>query len=503
MLKSFTFPILFLLNLAIPNISLAQGKDTISDAQIEQVAQNIKEKSTEFSEKINKATIKRLEAIQKQEEQLEKHLPKEELAKAKQLKNQLKEKVDLLNKYADSPEEMLKSLNKGPYLARFDSLETLLKFALPNTQNAAILKDAQGQLQKLQSEMGLLEEWESFLTNREQQWKELLSGNTLEKLQLPKAFGKWQEEAMAYKMQVQQWKETINDPQKIENEALRLLNKLPAFREFMSKNSELARLFGPPGGATNAPAGTPIPGLQTRQSLAQELQNRFGANALQNGGILQQQLQNGMDQLSSQQQNPLNNLVNQVQEDFENITSYGKETSSISPAQAERAGLKSKTFKQRIEFGWNMQNAIRIQDFPAVRDVGLSLGYKINPRSVIGVGVAYKFALGESWKQVEWTHEGIGLRSFLDWRVSSAGSKLLKDFWITGAFEMNYWSRIANNAQWNELRWEESCLVGITRIVKTNLKVAKKMKIQLLVDLTRQINFNAAQPYIFRIGISR
>lgn len=166
MLKSFSFPILLLFFLAISNFTLAQESDTISVARIEQVAQNIKEKSAELSEKINKAAIKRLEAIQKQEEQLEKYLPKEELEKAKLLKNQLKEKVDKLTTIANDPQSLLQSVDKGPYLSRFASLQTLLKFSLLNSQNAAILKDAQIQLQKLQSEIGMLEEWEGFLANR-------------------------------------------------------------------------------------------------------------------------------------------------------------------------------------------------------------------------------------------------------------------------------------------------------------------------------------------------
>jgi hypothetical protein len=486
-----SIPILILLSLAISHFSLAQEPDSTSIVRIEQVAQNIKEKTSEFSEKINKAALQRLEAIQQQEAKLEKHLPKEELEKALQLKDELNKKLDALAGFTHAPDSLLKSMFKGQYFARFDSLETLFKFALPKTGNLAILKDAEDQIQRLKAELAMLDDCEKWLANREQQWKQLLSANPLDKLKLPKAFGKWQEEALAYKMQVEHYKETIKDPQKIETEALRLLNKLPAFREFMSKNSELARLFGPPGGSTDLPQGTPIPGLQTRASLAQELQNRFGATALQSGGALQQQLQNGMDQLSQQQ-----SLTNPIQEIQETLSEMGHpsplrrgEGGEVSPAQAENAGLKSKTFKQRIEFGWNMQSAMRIQDFPAVRDVGLSLGYKLNPRSVVGVGIAYKFALGESWKDIEWTHEGVGLRSFIDWRMTEAGGKLFKGIWLTGGFEMNYWSRIAGNATWKELAWEKSGLLGVTKQIKMK---KKEGKIQVLWDFLNKSGSQSA-----------
>ena len=475
-----SIPILILLSLAISHFSLAQEPDSISLERIEQVAQNVKEKTSEFSEKINKAALQRLEAIQQQEAKLEKHLPKEELEKALQLKDELNKKLDALSGFTHAPDSLLKSMFKGQYFARFDSLETLFKFALPKTGNLAILKDAEDQIQRLKAELAMLDDCEKWLANREQQWKQLLSANPLEKLKLPKAFGKWQEEALAYKMQVEHYKETIKDPQKIETEALRLLNKLPAFREFMSKNSELARLFGPPGGSTDLPQGTPIPGLQTRASLAQELQNRFGANALQSGGALQQQLQNGMDQLSQQQTPSLQNILPEL-----NIpTSIGNgNVGEMTPNQQEHAALKSKTFKERFEFGWNMQNAVRIQDFPAIRDVGLSLGYKLNPRSVVGVGVAYKFALGESWKNIDWTHEGVGLRSFIDWRMTEAGGKLFKGLWLTGGFEMNYWSRIAGNATWKELAWQKSGLMGVTKTLKFK---RKEGKVQVLYDFMQK-----------------
>jgi hypothetical protein len=128
--------------------------------------------------------------------------------------------------------------------------------------------------------------------------------------------------------------------------------------------------------------------------------------------------------------------------------------------------------------------------------VGLSLGYKMNPRSVIGVGIAYKFALGESWKDVEWTHEGVGLRSFLDWRISSAGSKLLQNFWITGGFEMNYWKRIANNATWKDLAWQQSGLIGLTKTIKLK---KKEGKMQILYEFINPQQANAI-PIYFRIS---
>jgi hypothetical protein len=165
----------------------------------------------------------------------------------------------------------------------------------------------------------------------------------------------------------------------------------------------------------------------------------------------------------------------------------GELQQTLSPAQQEKAGLKSKSFKERLEIGWNLQSATRIQNFGAIRDVGLSIGYKLNPRSVAGVGIAYKFALGESWQKLKWTHEGVGFRSFIDWRVAAAGSKLLQGIWLTGGFEMNYWSRIPQGVQFRNLAWERSGLVGVTKKLSF---FKKEGKVQILYNLISSANIN-------------
>jgi hypothetical protein len=61
----------------------------------------------------------------------------------------------------------------------------------------------------------------------------------------------------------------------------------------------------------------------------------------------------------------------------------------------------------------------------AIADMGLSLGYKLNDKSIIGVGASYKMGYG-SIQKIRITHEGVGLRSFIDW-------KLKKNFFSSAA----------------------------------------------------------------------
>lgn len=343
----------------------------------------------------------------------------------------------------------------GRYLSRFDTLQTLFSFA--GMESPELMRKATDAVTLMKDKLGATEVTDQWIRERQQMLYDALSRHSSLPSGIKKAFDQWKGEAWVWKARAEAWRETLNNPQQIEKEALRILHRQPFFKKFMAENGELARLFGPPAGSNGLPPGTAIPGLQTRATLAQELQARFGAAALQSGGALQQQLQSGMDQLSQQQNNPLAQAVSEVTQAGEQVQA------ALSPRQQEKADLKAQPLKERFEFGVNLQSATRIQDFPAVRDIGLSAGYKLNPRSVVGIGIAYKFALGDSWKDIDWTHEGVGFRSFFDWRLASAGSKFLKGIWLTGGIEMNYWSRIARDAQWEDLAWEKSGLVGVSK----------------------------------------
>jgi hypothetical protein len=64
-----------------------------------------------------------------------------------------------------------------------------------------------------------------------------------------------------------------------------------------------------------------------------------------------------------------------------------------------------------------MQTQKATNYFPVTSDLGLSLGYKLNDKSVIGFGASYKVGMGRAWNHISITSEGAGLRSFVDWKI--------------------------------------------------------------------------------------
>jgi hypothetical protein len=73
-----------------------------------------------------------------------------------------------------------------------------------------------------------------------------------------------------------------------------------------------------------------------------------------------------------------------------------------------------------LEVGSNFQSQKARYFFPVTADIGLSLGYKLNDKSVIGIGASYKLGLGSGWNHIALTHQGLGLRSYLDYKIKGA-----------------------------------------------------------------------------------
>lgn len=464
------------------HVAKAQLPEKISSGKLSNVAENFLQTAGNERALMLEKTQRQLKKISISEEKLRMLLDSSGKMNSEKLVRELQGKMDEIESFILNPDSMFRTLPAGPYVARIDSLSTLFSFAQMHGDLSPVLSDVNVMLSQLKQQLYYSGQIEKWLGERQQRWAEMLTGNgNFFPHNIKALFGEWQTEVNVCKQQIEQWKDALNDSRKMEQEVLSLLNRLPSFREFLGRNSELARLFGPPAGMSAAGAANPDPGLQNIQSIMQDLQARFGNSAARGGGFLQQQIQNGMDQLGQNQAGSVEGILPGVQLPLQQSTVMAPD--GLSEAQKEKADLKARPVGKRLEIGWNLQTAIRLQDFPAIRDAGLSVGYKFNSRSVIGIGIAYKFGLGESLKEIKWSHEGAGFRSFLDWRMTQAGGKLFKGLWLTGGFEMNYWSRIAANAQWKELAWRPAGIAGLTKTIHGKKHNAKLQIIYNYLEL--------------------
>jgi hypothetical protein len=241
----------------------------------------------------------------------------------------------------------------------------------------------------------------------------------------------------------------------------------------------LASLFRRPGGNDNGNVAN-LAGLQTRTSVQAIIQDRLAAGGPNAREQFSQNMQDGRAALSQLK---------------DKIIKAGGSSSEANIPNFKPNDQKSKTFFQRLEYGSNFQFAKNNSLVPTTADIALSVGYKLNDKSVIGIGASYKMGLG-SIQRISISHQGIGIRSFIDW-------KLKKQFFVSGGFEMNYNAQFKNITQLKDQSvWQQAGLVGITKKINIKTKFFKGTSIQLLYDMLYRQHNPVSQPVLFRTGYS-
>ncbi|MDF2191499.1 hypothetical protein [Paraflavitalea sp. CAU 1676] len=370
------------------------------------------------------------------------------------------------------------------YLPNLDSLQTALqflngqkdKFSVSEAGQVAVaLQQVQGLRDELEHAEGLI----AFMRQR----KEMVQGVMNRYMHLPEGisrrYQKLQLEAFYYTREVEGYRELLDVPDKLLSAALEKLMQLPAFLRFMAQNSELAGLFRLPAGYGSAT----VSGLQTRNEIQQLIETQLagaGPNAQQ---LLQQNIQVARGQLQ------------QVKEKLEK---WGIGGADLEMPNFKPNTLRRKTFWKRLEYGANLQSARSNAFFPTTTDMGLSAGYRINDKSIVGIGASYKLGWGKDIRQIKLTNAGASVRSYLDVRVKAS-------FYLSGGFEYNYQPLadargLTTQQQLQADSWQHSGLIGVSKIVAVNHKFFRKTKVQLLWDFLSYRQTPRAQAIKFRVG---
>jgi hypothetical protein len=384
---------------------------------------------------------------------------------------ELRSKYSALKSKLKSPAYALQ-LNQ--YIPRLDSLSTSLKFLDQNGVGGKV-KDAIAKTTALQDKFQQAEEIKKFIRERRQQIKA-----QLEKLGMVKQLKKINKQVYYYTAQVKEYKEILDDPKKIERKVLELLSKTKLFKNFMSKNSFLASFFPMSGGGAGAgTAQTGFAGLQTRTQVLSFIQAQSGATRPVFASALQRNIQSA--------QGTVDQLRNR-------LSSLGGNSEELDMPDFKPNNQKTKSFKDRLEIGTNFQSQSSSAFFPTTTDIGISVGYKLNDKSIIGIGGSGKIGWGRSIQQIRISGQGISLRSFIDLKIK-------KSFSASGGFEYNY------QQSFSEIRslyttdvWRRSALLGITKTVSLKAKLFKQTKLQLLYDFLHKEKLPTTNAFKFRIG---
>jgi len=467
-------------------ISLAQQLDSTVDriAQFpNRLFAKIKNKTDRLDQQLTRQTEKYLERLARKERKLARKLYAKDSATAKNLFAGSQEKYFELEQKIKNVEAGGNKPLSGEYLPYIDSLKGSLSF-LEKNQN---LLQATGGLQNkiagslasfngLQAKLQATEQVKEFIRERKQLLKETLSRYE-NSLGLDKYLNEYNRQVFYYSAQLREYKELLNDPGKLEQKALALLNKLPAFQEFMRNNSQLAGLFNLAGNYGSPEA---LQGLQTRDQVMQLIQGQVSS-----GGA------NGMAALQSN----LESAHQQLDQFKDKLSRLGQGSGDIDMPNFKPNQQKTKPFLKRLELGTNMQTARTNYFFPTTTDLGLSLGYRLGNKATAGIGASYKIGWGSGINHIHVTSEGMALRSFLD-------MKLKGNFYLSGGYEENY-QQPFNNFQVpaRDMRaWQHSGLIGASKMVSFSGKLIKKTKVQLLFDFLSFYQSPRTAPLKFRVG---
>jgi hypothetical protein len=427
----------------------------------------IRHKTAELDKQITRQTEKYLARMARREEELSKKLYKVDSAGAKVLF------AGSAGKYAALTQKLAgdtggSSLHlSGAYQPYTDSLQGMLKFL----GKGSSLR----QFQTLEAKMQDADQIKEYARQRKQQIAQYIQQHTNLASLLGKDCQGLNQDVYYYSQQVRQYKEMLNDPDRLERKALSLLSQLPAFQTFMKNNSQLAGLFNLPG---NYGSTASLAGLQTRDQVAALIQQQVSAGGAGGAAALQGNLQSAQSQLDGYK---------------DKLSKLGGGSGDIDMPDFKPNDQKTKTFWKRLEYGTNFQTTRNNYYFPTVSDFGLSVGYKLSERGTVGVGASYKLGWGNGIRHITFSSQGMGLRSFVDMRLKGS-------FSMTGGLEYNYTTPFTGVQLPGWDKWTKSGLIGLSKTMSMKSRVFKKTKVQLLWDFLSYQQVPKTQAVLFRIG---
>lgn len=429
---------------------------------------SLSERANGLENKLDKATIKYLSKLEKIEVKLRCKLAKKDSLKAQALFAGIEEKYASIR---NTPKGLSKYANV--YSGHLDSLATSLNFLKESGVTSDQLDKSLTQFTVLQAKLNQTETIRKFVQERKQ-----LLRQQFERLGMVKELKTFQKQAYYYSQQLSEIKAMWEDPSKLEKKLLQWAMQSEKFKDFFRQNSQLASIFPLPGSATSTAS---VGGLQTRTGMQQAIAAQFGTQNIQQ--VLQQNIQQAQGQI-----NELRNKLLQLRSG-----SFDNSTGDIDlPDGFKPNSQKTKTFLQRLEYGANIQSQKANNYFPTTSDIGLSVGYKLNDKSSVGIGASYKLGWGRGWNRIRMTSEGVGLRSYLDYQLKGS-------IYISGGYEQNYRAAFHSIEQLKDFSaWQTSGLLGLSK----RYKVSKKLRgdVKLLWDFLSYQQIPRTQSLLFRVS---
>ena len=424
---------------------------------------------------LTKKTVQYLRRFERQQERIQRKLQKldpQALAAVPQATyNSLMQRVK-------AKSGVVGKLISTPYNSYVDSLGTSLAFI----RQVGVMGDKAGvplqSLDRLKGDLDVSQQVQTFIAERKSQLQAILSKYARIPGGLKSGYERLSKTAYYYSEQVKQYKETLHDRQAMEQKAMEVLDRIPAFEKFWQKNSLLAQLFPMPAGLGTVQG---LAGLQSVGQVRQMIAQQLGTSVNSSGN-----LSSYVQQQFSEAQNSLNHLKDQVARLGGTSGSGSMEMPDFRPNSQ-----KTRAFWKRLEYGVNVQHTPATALLPFISDFGITVGYRGSDRLTFGIGGSYKLGMGKDFSHIHFSSQGVGLRAWLD--AEAHGS-----IWVTGGWEYNYYEAFSKLSDLKNIQqWQQNALVGI----KKKYRMGKKDgSMTLLYDLLAPREVPRTSGLKFRIG---
>ncbi len=440
--------------------------------------------TSKLNDDLTKQSQKYLKRLELKEKKLQQKLYKRDSISAKYLfaGDPQKQYASFIKKMqSDSTAGGLRSPDNEQYLPYVDSMKVSLDFLKANPQflnNSAQgiidLQSSISQLKTLQNKLNYSYQLKAYVTARKEQIRQYLLQQTHLPASITNLYKEYNAGLYNYSAQIQSYKETLNDPDKLLKAALGVLDKLPAFQSFLKTNSYLASLFPMP-----ANFGTPLAlnGLQSHSNLQEILQGRIPSTASASNALSQS----------------MDNAKSDLDQLKDRITKYGQGGQAIDDPNFRPNTEATKSLFRRLEYETNFQSQPTSNYIPSYSDIGLGICYKLNSSNVIGIAFSYRLGFGRPLKNIQMSSQGIGLRSYLD-------IKLKGSIYFSGGFEYDQNVFVVPSQMQSIKIWDPVGLLGFSKIISVKSKVIKKSKIQILWNYLSYYQIPRSQPVIIRFG---
>ena len=438
----------------------------------------IQSKAAKLNSQLTDQTERYLQKMARREAALQKKLTRVDSAGAQRLFAGSAEQYAALQQQMRADTGGAGHSFSGTYPAYLDSLQGSAKFLQQNPQlvgsgGLAPLQGASTQLQTLQGKMGDADAAQAFVQQRKQLIAQYLAQHSNLQGLLGSSYAGMNQQAYYYSQQLRQYKEMWTDPDSLEQKALALLNRLPAFQTFMKSNSMLGGLFNVPGGYGSSQA---LSGLQTKDQIAALVQGQVSSGG---DAALQGSLQSAESQLDGFKSR---------------LSQLGAGNGNMDMPDFIPNDQKTRSFLKRLQVGTDFQTTRNNYMFPMTTDFGLSIAYKLGHNNLLGVGASYKLGWGNGIQHIAFSNQGVGLRSFLQIKIKGT-------FSATGGFEYNYNTPFTVYQQLKQIQdWTKSGLIGVTKTLAVKNRVFKNTTLSLLWDFLSYQQVPKTQPLLFRVG---